>query len=387
MKLNTKIVLGMAISMLPLAIASSISLVSHGPTTLVNLSGLALSAIAGVVLTLWLMRSATPSSELMQAIHAIGQGDLSQRLPENVSSDWQPLIVAVNNSLTTLAQSTAELGGQVKMINQTAERIHHALQACTERADEHLNLSTNASTELHELSQAIGRIDEHAANAVEQADNCLGNTQEGNESVSRLMGGIDEVESSVGLIAQSVEAFMSSMQTITSMTSQVKDIADQTNLLALNAAIEAARAGEQGRGFAVVADEVRKLAEKSAQAAREIDQVTQNIGQHSGKLDETIRVGRTQLTENMESLEKVAEALGYSRGAVITERDLIAEIAATTHTQSQSSQAIAGHIEHMTRLASETRDRLAEATQASAALNQLALKFDATFAPARLKNQ
>jgi len=384
MKLNTKIALSMALSMLPLAIASSLSLVSQGTNTL-TLSGLVLSVITGVALTLWLMRSASPSSELMQALQAIGQGDLSKRLPENVNSDWQPLIVAVNNSLTTMAKDALDMQSQVAAINQTAERIQRALLVCTERSEEHITLSANASSELHEFSQAISRIDERSANAVEQADSCLNNTQEGNESVSRLMGGIDEVDSSVGVIAQSVEAFMSSMQTITSMTNQVKDIADQTNLLALNAAIEAARAGEQGRGFAVVADEVRKLAEKSAQAAREIDQVTQNIGQHSSKLEETIRIGRAQLTENMESLEQVAEALGYSRGAVITERDLIAEIAATTHTQAQSNEAFAGHIEQMTRLATETRDRLADATQASAALSQLALKFDSTFASVSLK--
>ena len=384
MKLNTKIVLSMAITVLPLAGAVSISLVSHG-SSFVNLSGLGLSLISGLAFSVWLLRNAAPPPALMQAIRAIGKGDLSKRLPENDSSEWQPLIVAVNDSLTTMAKHAAEMQAQVSTINQTAERIRSALKACTEHSEAYVALSADASAELNDLSEGIGQVDERSANAVEQADSCLNNSQEGNESVSRLMGGIDEVDSSVGVIAQSVEAFMSSMRTITSMTSHVKDIADQTNLLALNAAIEAARAGEQGRGFAVVADEVRKLAEKSAQAAREIDQVTQNIGQHSSKLDETIRIGRTQLTENMESLEHVAEALGYSRGAVITERNLIAEIAATTHIQAQSSQAVAGHFAHMARLAAEIRDQLAQATQASAALNQLALNFDATFAPLAVK--
>ena len=107
MKLNTKIALSMALGMLPLAIASSLSLVSQGTNTL-TLSGLVLSVITGVALTLWLMRSASPSSELMQALQAIGHGDLSKRLPENVNSDWQPLIVAVNNSLTTMAKDALE---------------------------------------------------------------------------------------------------------------------------------------------------------------------------------------------------------------------------------------------------------------------------------------
>lgn len=384
MKLNTKILLSMAITVLPLAAAVILSLLSQG-SSFVNVSSLVLSLISGLVCSVWLLRSTAPPPELMQAIRAIGKGDLSKRLPEHDSNEWQPLIVAVNDSLSTMAKHAAEMQAQISTINQTAERIRSALKACTERSEAYVALSADASAELNDLSEGIGQVDERSANAVEQADSCLNNTQAGNESVSRLMGGIDEVDSSVGVIAQSVEAFMSSMQTITSMTNQVKDIADQTNLLALNAAIEAARAGEQGRGFAVVADEVRKLAEKSAQAAREIDQVTQNIGQHSSKLDETIRIGRTQLTENMESLEHVAEALGYSRGAVITERDLIAEIAAATHIQVQSSQAVAEHFTHLARLATEIRDQLAQATQASAALNQLALNFDATFAPLAVK--
>jgi len=385
MKLKSKIALGIAVSLLPLAITSGLALTSNGPSTVANLAGLALSAIIGTTVALWLMHAVAPSAELIQAAREIGQGNLSKRLPLNGDSDWLPLIDAVNHSLDTMARQSSEMRTHVNSISQNVGNISLALQDCTDRFEQQLNLTGNVSAELHELSQAIGVIDQHSSSAVAQADSCLSSTQDGNESIARLMGGIDEVDSSVGVIAQSVEEFMSSMQTITSMTSQVKDIADQTNLLALNAAIEAARAGEQGRGFAVVADEVRKLAEKSAQAAREIDEVTKLVGQHSSKLDETISAGREQLSGSMESLENVAEILGTSRGAVINERELIAGIATTVHNQSQSSQAISEHIEQMKRLGTETRARLAEASHAASTLSDTLANLDAGFASTKFE--
>lgn len=379
MKLKTKIALSMAASLLPLASVSSLLFAFDVMPSWVNLTGLMLSTILGIAATIWLMRTAAPSNELIQAAQEISQGKLSKRLPQKVSSDWLPLIDAVNGALNAIAHQSSELRTRVSDIRQDAESITQALQDCTGRFERQVNLAGSASAELHEMGQAIGIINQQSTNAVEHADQCISNTQEGNESVARLMGGIDDVDSSVGVIAQSVEEFMSSMQTITSMTSQVKDIADQTNLLALNAAIEAARAGEQGRGFAVVADEVRKLAEKSAQAAREIDAVTQLIAQHSSKLDETIVTGRTQLAEIMELLELVAEALGTSRGALMSERELIAEIATTTHAQTQSSQAISQHIGDMARLASESPNQMQAAAQAASSLRAAAAKLDAAF--------
>ena len=380
MMLKVKIASGLAVSLLPLVIALSRS----APSTAALMSALIISALVSSAVFFWLAQATAPSTELLAIAQDISQGGLHHRLPAGAQA-WQPVIAAANHALDTLHNQTGELQKRVAGINQNAENINRTLQQFGTNFDNEMQLASDAALQVESLSQAIGTIGEHSAAAVAQADQCITNTQNGNESVSRLMGDIDQVDSAVGVIAQSIQEFMSSMKTITSMTSQVKDIADQTNLLALNAAIEAARAGEQGRGFAVVADEVRKLAEKSAQAAREIDDVTQLVGHQSSKLDETITSGRTHLSDSMESLELVAEALGSSRGAVMSERELIAEIAHTAQIQAQRSHTIAQQLENMAQLTQATRTDLHEAVLTTTQLREIATGLATTFSASNIR--
>jgi len=122
-------------------------------------------------------------------------------------------------------------------------------------------------------------------------------THHGNETLSQFVDKVQTVESAMHSLNDSVREFVTNTKAISGLTATVKQIADQTNLLALNAAIEAARAGEHGRGFAVVADEVRTLATRSAEAAAEIDQVTSSIGSGSIHVESELTKAIEQLAD------------------------------------------------------------------------------------------
>lgn len=306
-----------------LILAVAMLFIIPGITTLLGIGSMA-GAYINIALTLtigpFILNSILkPLDELRNSMMMIqGTGDLSKRAAVYGDDEIGQTTKAFNAMLLTFRGVTREVGNGAETVAVSAAQLTEIANQVKSNSHQQIDAASSSTAAVEEMTVSIASVSESIQHVRETAHVSLEKSRKGNETIAEMVGEINSVESSVKTLALSAREFIQSTALISKMTKEVREIANQTNLLALNAAIEAARAGEQGRGFAVVADEVRKLAEKSAGSANQIDQITQSINQQSELVEKSIEAGTQHLTSTLACMDNFAVILSESSASVLT---------------------------------------------------------------------
>ncbi|MCE1241143.1 MAG: methyl-accepting chemotaxis protein [Azonexaceae bacterium] len=338
-----------------------------------KIAGVALVALGGLLLIIYLLTNhfvTTPLESLRKGLADIarGEGDLTRRLPVKGQDEvgqaaavFNEMMENFNNLVRQVRDAASQVSARVAALSDSADRVSQSSHQQNEK-------SIEAASAVEQLVSSISSIAQSAENVQSQSQESLARANEGSRNLQVLLGEMDVVEKAVKEMADSVENFVRNTDAITQMTREVKDIAEQTNLLALNAAIEAARAGEQGRGFAVVADEVRKLAEKSSRSASEIDAITASLSAQSVAVRRSIDAGIHHLESSQAAVSAVSDVLQATNGSVTEVGHGLDTIASATDQQRRFS----GDVEHnIEAIAGMARDNTGAVEQTAGAAHDL----------------
>jgi len=334
------------------------------------LFGAALGGALGFSIIRGVNRSVSELRGVMVKMSA--DGNLSTRAKVYGQDEIGQAATAFNGLIDGFSNIIQQVLGHAGTVSGTATRLAASSLQIAQGSQVQSEAAASTAAAVEQITVSINSVASNTEDVRKLAEISLQQTRQGNQSVTEMIGEIVRVQETVNQIAGSVKEFVDSTRAIAGMTQQVKDIADQTNLLALNAAIEAARAGEQGRGFAVVADEVRKLAEKSAQSANEIDRVTNLLNQKSTDVEEAVQMGLSSLQTTQEHIERVSKVLTEAGEAVLQSSHGVNDIAASVGEQGMASTEIARHVEKIAQMSEENHTALESNTQGILHLDELA---------------
>ncbi len=321
----------------------------------------------------WLLRrKLRPLGDLVAQAQALGSGDLSARL--NITS---------HDEIGELARGFNQMG---EALSTMVSRIRGAAENVSSRAQALAGLSSGAYEGIEqqsgEISSMAGAVEEFSATSLNIADNMrhterLANensqqTRIGRTSMEEASSALEQISSSLNGTADVINTLGQRSQEIGGIVSVITSIADQTNLLALNAAIEAARAGEQGRGFAVVADEVRSLAGRTRDATNEISAMIQSIQGETSSAIATMEQGKVQMLDGLQRNAKVAQALTQIAEQSQAAGEQFAAITTATSEQSSTATMLSSNLQSIALANSEQHEVITNLAETARELDQLA---------------
>jgi methyl-accepting chemotaxis protein len=371
--------------------------ISETNTTLVdetNQTNLTVSLLMGIGLVIglfmaWLISRAIckPLGEVVEALDDIahGEGDLTRRLESRTGDEIGHLALAFNtfiDKIQALVQHTASATGQViSAVTETTESTRNISRMVLAQEQE----TQQVATAIHEMSATISEVASNAASASEATRSATQEAAAGHKTVEETARSIQSLHREITNAANVIGQVEKNSEGIGSVLDVIKGIAEQTNLLALNAAIEAARAGEQGRGFAVVADEVRNLATRTQESAGEIEEMIRNLQHNTHQAVKAMENGCATAEENVQQANSARASLEAINAAIETINAMNRQIAVASEQQSSVSEeinrsiiAISQESKNAASLSQQSMNTTAHLGQLATELQQVVRQFKIT---------
>ena len=313
--------------------------------------------------------------QIRSAAGAMAQGDLTARATlqskdemQEIAANFNDMADKIEDLIKTIINSANQLASATEEVSAVANETAGNIEQQSRETDQ-------VATAMNEMSATVTEVANNAGNAAGAATSANDEAQNGLSIVRGASNTIERLAGEVGTAAEVIQGLEQQTENIGTILDVIKDIADQTNLLALNAAIEAARAGEQGRGFAVVADEVRTLAARTQDSTSEIEQMITKLQSGAHNAVSTMNQGSQTAQQSVEQAQQAASALEAITEAVSTINEMNTMIASAAEEQSATAEEMNKNITNIHSLAESNASGAAQTTAASEELAKLAAQL------------
>ena len=313
----------------------------------------------------------SPVQEGAKVLEVMATGDLTVRVTGEYKGDHQLLKNSINSLGDSVGGLIAKLKEAVEATASASTQISSSAEEMAAGAQEQSSQTTEVAAAMEEMSRTIVETANNATTSAEASQEASNKANEGSVKLEESKKGMGRIVTSTETVGKNISSLASKTEQIGEIAQVIDDIADQTNLLALNAAIEAARAGEHGRGFAVVADEVRKLAENTTKATKEIADTIKAIQSEAKDANVSMKEAGEAVKDGLHLTGEVGEVLNEILSSVDSVTGQISQVAAASEEQSATAEQVSTNVEAINNVANESAAGVQQIASASEDLNRL----------------
>lgn len=309
--------------------------------------------------------------EISSEVDHLHQGDLSRRLPVHNNDEISKLSKTINGFIARFEKILSDVHSSADQTQKTARGVTDMAHSVTSNAKTQSDKVLQVSSAMEDMGSTIKEVAANASHASSAAKETLMLVQAGSENGQRTIEALGKIDMTVSSSAVTMGELAAAIQRISTVSNIIKDIAEQTNLLALNAAIEAARAGEHGRGFAVVADEVRKLSERTAASTADIAKIVQIVQSGTIQAKEAMLLAKEEVVEGVRHGKSMGQLLEKIEKSVQIVTNMMRQIAAATEEQSAAGDNISRNIDSVASISASTATDIEHARNAMINLSDI----------------